>query len=58
MSTALGLVRDFIAAALGLAILFGANLSDDQIAGVLLVVSTGVALAAWAYQAYDARRAP
>lgn len=49
METALGLIRDFLAAAIGLAILFGASFSDDQIAGILLVVTTGVALATYAY---------
>jgi len=46
-STSLGLVRDFIAAALGLAILFGADFSDEQVAGILLFVSTGLALGSY-----------
>lgn len=50
--TIIGLIRDFIAAFLGLLILFGVDLSDEQVAGVLLVVSTGLALASWAYTAY------
>lgn len=49
METALGLIRDFVAAVLGLAILFGATLSDDQLAGILLVVTTGGALGAYVY---------
>lgn len=47
VTTILGLARDFIAAGLGLAILFGVTISDDQIAGILLVVTTGVALASY-----------
>lgn len=39
-TTLIGLLRDVIAAVLGLAILFGAGFSDEQIAGVLLVVTT------------------
>lgn len=50
MKTLLGLTRDFIAAGLGLAILFGVHLTNDQVAGILLVVSTGVALGAYCLQ--------
>jgi len=48
MTTALGLLRDFVAAALAVAILFGANISDDQVAGVLLLTVTGAALGSYA----------
>lgn len=47
METFLGLLRDFVSAALGLAILFGAGFSDDQIGGILLVVTTVAALGAF-----------
>jgi hypothetical protein len=57
METALGLVRDFVAARLGLALLFGASFTDEQIAGILLVVSTGLALGAWGWKAYRASKA-
>lgn len=56
MTTALGLIRDFVAAVLGLLILFGVNFSDEQIAGVLLVVTTAAALGSWAWVAYRDRR--
>lgn len=47
-TTFLGLVRDFVAAVLGLAILFGVGWSDEQVAGILLVVSTALALGTYA----------
>lgn len=50
MTTALGLLRDVIAAGLGLAILFNVAISDDQIAGILLLVTTVGALAAYIVQ--------
>lgn len=56
METAIGLLRDFIAATLGLLILFGVDFSDDQLAGILLVVSTGLALGTFAYKNWQARR--
>lgn len=49
MITGIGLLRDVVAAVLGVAILFGANFSNDQIAGVLLVVTTLGALGTWAW---------
>jgi hypothetical protein len=54
-ATLIGLVRDVIAAALGLAILFNLNISDEQIAGVLLLVTTIGALATWAYNVWRAQ---
>jgi hypothetical protein len=45
----IGLARDFVSAGLGLAILFGLNLTSDQIAGILLVVTTAGALGAHTY---------
>lgn len=53
-ATILGLIRDVVAAALGLAILFNLNISDEQIAGVLVLVTTVGALASWAYNARKA----
>jgi hypothetical protein len=56
VTTLIGLVRDFIAAALGLAILFGAGFSDEQVAGILLLVSTALALGTWAYGQWKAKQ--
>lgn len=56
--TVLGLIRDLIAAIIGLLILFGVNISDDQIAGILLVVSTAGALGGWLFLAYRRRQEP
>lgn len=56
METLIGLMRDFIAAGLELAILFGAGFSDEQTAGILLVASTGLALGTWGYKAWRASR--
>jgi hypothetical protein len=53
VATALGLLRDLVAAVIGLLILFGVGLSDDQVAGILLVVSTAGALGAWLYLAWS-----
>lgn len=51
MKTGIGLLRDAIAAALALAILFGAHVSNDQVAGILLLVTTVAAFGTWAYGA-------
>lgn len=48
----LGLIRDLVAAGLALAILFNLNISDEQVAGILMLVTTGGALASWAYNEY------
>lgn len=56
MQTGLGLLRDVIAAALALAILFGLSISDDQVAGILLLITTAGAFGTWAYRAYSAQR--
>lgn len=56
METFIGLARDFIAAGLGLAILFGAGFTDEQEAGILLVGSTGLAMATWGYKAWKASK--
>lgn len=39
-----GYMKDFIAAALACAVLFGLPVSEDQIAGILLLVTSGGAL--------------
>lgn len=57
MKTAIGLFRDFVAAVLGLLILFGVNLTDAQIAGLLLVVTTGAALGTFLYDRWKGRAA-
>lgn len=49
LATGIGLLRDLVAATLGLLILFGVDLTDAQISGVLLVVTTFAALATWLY---------
>jgi hypothetical protein len=58
METALGLIRDAVAAALALAILFNVPISDDQVAGILLFVTTVLALGVYAYNRYRASRPP
>lgn len=55
--TVVGLVRDVVAAALALAILFDLNISNDQVAGVLLLVTTLGAFGSWAYGAWQAKKA-
>lgn len=47
--TGLGLLRDMVAAALALAILFGVDLTDDQVAGILALIVTAGAFGSWAY---------
>lgn len=49
LKVGLGLLRDVVAAALALAILFGLDLSDDQIAGILLLVTTVGAFGTWVF---------
>jgi MFS-type transporter involved in bile tolerance (Atg22 family) len=51
-STIIGLIRDAVAAVIGLAILFGVNWSDEQTAGILLVVTTVGALGAYLWAQY------
>jgi uncharacterized membrane protein YccC len=41
----LGYVTTFVGAVLALLVLFGVDLSEDQIAAILLVISSGAALA-------------
>lgn len=57
-ATLIGLIRDVFAAALALAILFNLDISDEQIAGILLLVTTVGALAAWAYNQRKSPPAP
>lgn len=57
MKNAIGYFRDLVAAVLGLLILFGVDLTDAQLAGVLLVVSTGGAFGAYVWAAYRQRHA-
>jgi hypothetical protein len=52
VKTAIGLLRDFMAAVLGLLILFGVDLTDEQIAGLLLVVTTGAAFGSYVYDQF------
>ena len=53
-SDVIGYIRDLAAAVVGLAILFGADLSNDQVAGILLVITTGAALGTYFWQRYKA----
>ena len=54
METGLGLLRDVVAAALALAILFNLDISDEQVAGILLLVTTVGAFGTWAYKSRKA----
>lgn len=45
----IGYVRDLVAACLGLYLLFGGELNQEQIAGILLVVTTASALGTHIY---------
>lgn len=56
ISMGIGLLRDVFAAALALAILFGASFSDEQVAGILLLVTTVGAFGTWAYTLWRARK--
>lgn len=49
-----GLVRDFVAALVGLAILFNAPITEDQKTGITLVVLTALALGTWVYRSFRA----
>lgn len=53
-SIIIGLIRDVVAAVVGLAILFGAGWTDEQVAGILLVVTTVGALGSYAWAQYKA----
>lgn len=48
----IGYIRDLVAAIVGLAILFGVNWTDQQSAGILLVVTTGGALVSYVVARY------
>lgn len=54
----LGLLRDVIAAGLALAIFFNLNISDEQVAGVLLFVTTVGALVSWLFLIKKTGQAP
>lgn len=54
-SLAVGLVRDFVAAVCGVLLVMGL-LTQELIGGILLIVTTGGALAAWGIQAYRASK--
>ena len=43
-NASVGYVKDFVAALLALAVLFGLPLTEQQMAGILLVITTGGAL--------------
>jgi UDP-N-acetylmuramyl pentapeptide phosphotransferase/UDP-N-acetylglucosamine-1-phosphate transferase len=49
MTTFIGLLRDLVAAVLGVLIVFHVGISNDQESGILLVVTTGAALGLWLY---------
>jgi hypothetical protein len=50
MTTFLGLVRDFAAALIAVAMLFGVGITNEQAGGILLAVTTALALGAWIYR--------
>ena len=45
----IGLIRDFLMAAFGVAILFGAHISETQLVGIIAVVAPAVALGSFIY---------
>jgi hypothetical protein len=45
-----GYTRDFLAAAIALYLLFGGDLTEEQVAGILLVASTAIALGTHLYR--------
>lgn len=45
----IGLIRDFLMAAFGVAILFGVHINETQMVGIIAVVAPAVALAAFIY---------
>jgi hypothetical protein len=53
MSTGVGLLRDLVAAVIGLLIAFGVEVSDEQAAGILLVLVTAAALGTWLKAKHD-----
>lgn len=53
-SDLLGYLRDFVVAVIGVCVLFGLSISNQQIAGILLVLSTGFALGSYLYTRYKA----
>jgi hypothetical protein len=55
METALGLIRDFLVAAFGVALLFGVSVTQEQIGAIITLVSVAVALGTYAYNRYQAR---
>jgi hypothetical protein len=48
----LGYLRDFLVAVFGLAAAFGVHITQQQTAGILLVVSTAFALGSYLYTRY------
>lgn len=55
METFTGLLRDLIVAVVGLLIVFDVAISEEMLAGILLVVSTALALGTFAFTAYRRR---
>lgn len=49
LTLGLGLFRDIFAAGLALAILFNVDITEDQVAGVLLLITTIGAFASWIF---------
>lgn len=47
--TLLGYIRDFVVAVIALLIIFGVEISEDAIAGILLLVTTAFALGSYIY---------
>ena len=57
MSHGLGLLRDAVAAGLGLLILFGVDFSDEQVAGLLLFFTTAAAFGSYLFERSRGSRA-
>lgn len=56
IATGIGLLRDLLAVILSVAILFGADFTNDQVAGILLLVTTLGAFGSWAYTIWKSRQ--
>jgi len=56
METFTGLLRDFVVAVVGVLIIIGVDISDQLLAGILLILTTGLAMGTWAYKAWKASR--
>lgn len=58
MTTFLGLLRDLVVAVLGVALLFGISVTQEQTGAILALVAVAAALGKWAYDRYQAGKSP